>query len=618
MCGIYSIFNFHKYFKNILNLKNKDEFLQIIKEKSFMLGKARGPDDSEFELINDIIVGFHRLAINGLNEISNQPLKRDNCILICNGEIYNYKELSKKYDILLHTNSDCEIIIPLFKIFGFDKMIQMLDGVFSFMLVNIENDNNPEVYIARDPFGIRPLYILSYNNDICGISSTLQPLSELAKLIELDFNESNDNNENENDNNNDFNNFDINNMIIKQFIPGSYQKYTTSSGVMNNFIKILVHPNDFPYEYKLKIDIKWHCVESLKSFPYLTNNNMVFDMIRNSLYDAVLKRVHNTDREICCLLSGGLDSSLITSIVHKFYQTPERLLKTFSIGLNGSEDLKYAKIVADYLGTDHTEVIVSEEDFLNSIPEVIKNIESYDTTSVRASVGNYLVSKYIRQNSNCKVVFNGDGADELMGGYLYMHCAPNENDFDNECRRLLNDICYFDVLRSDRSISSNGLEPRTPFLDKTFVATYLSIPEKMRFHAHKDNKQCEKWLIRKSFEDENLLPKEVLWRTKEAFSDGVSSQKKSWFQIIQDYVNIKLNDNLSQNEIQSYMTEIINTPKTYEQIWYRWLFENEFNNKQFVNVIPYFWMPKFIENANDASARTLNIYKEKIETYNNA
>ena len=211
-------------------------------------------------------------------------------------------------------------------------------------------------------------------------------------------------------------------------------------------------------------------------------------------------------------------------------------LHTWSIGLEGSEDLRYAQLVADHIGTIHHSIVVSEKEFLDAIPAVVWAIESYDTTTVRASVGNWLISKYIKENSDAKVIFNGDGADELMGGYLYFHMAPDAIDFDKECRRLLSNIHYFDVLRSDRSISSHGLEARTPFLDRSFVQTYLSLDPVVRHHAL--NNKPEKYLMRQAVElfGDNLLPREVLWRTKEAFSDGVSKQTKSWFEIIQEHV----------------------------------------------------------------------------------
>jgi asparagine synthase (glutamine-hydrolysing) len=220
-------------------------------------------------------------------------------------------------------------------------------------------------------------------------------------------------------------------------------------------------------------------------------------------------------------------------------------------------------------------------------------IESYDTTTVRASVGNYLVAKYIAKNSEAKVIFNGDGSDELMGGYLYMNKAPNHLEFDKECKRLLSDIYLYDVLRSDRSISTNGLEPRTPFLDRKWVEFYLNIPSQLRFES---NKKQEKYLFRKAFENSKLLPDEILWRRKEAFSDGVSSLQKSWYEIINDKVN------LMNIPVKNYYN---NNPKTNEQRFYRELFEKYYKNLSYN--IPYFWMPKYI-NATDASARTLSIY----------
>ena len=214
--------------------------------------------------------------------------------------------------------------------------------------------------------------------------------------------------------------------------------------------------------------------------------------------------------------------------------------------------------------------------------------------------------------SDCKVIFNGDGADELMGGYLYFKYAPDEKSFDEECKRLLSDIHIFDVLRSDRSISSNGLEARTPFLDKDWVNYYLSLSKSLRYKTTVE--KCEKYIIRKSFShvEPNLLPDKILWRTKEAFSDGVSGLNKSWYEIINDKLNT-LNDNdlfgniiNTQKDYQN-KKNCNNKPETIEQSYYRYLFNMNF--KHCDDVIPYFWMPKFI-NAKDASARSLLIYNK--------
>jgi asparagine synthase (glutamine-hydrolysing) len=232
-----------------------------------------------------------------------------------------------------------------------------------------------------------------------------------------------------------------------------------------------------------------------------------------------------------------------------------------------------------------------------AIPEVIYNIESYDTTSVRASIGNYLLGKYIASHSDAKVIFNGDGSDELFGGYLYMNKSPDDIEFDKETRRLLKDIHLFDVLRSDKSISSNGLEPRTPFLDKTFVNYVLSIPAYSRNHKNFGN--IEKYLLRNAFSKEKILPDEILWRKKEAFSDGVSSQGRSLYQILQEQIAIKLNYEKKTDQFISS----IDTEKYY----YKKIFKELFPNCE--AIVPYFWMPKYTD-ATDPSARTLTFYEK--------
>ena len=552
MCGIFALLN-----KEINN--------NIY--KSFLLGQSRGPENSIIQCgskSDNIILGFHRLAINGLDTISNQPINLEYSTLICNGEIYNYKDLAIKYNFKLNTNSDCEIILHLYNKFGILETLTLLDGVFAFILID---NKNSKVFVARDRFGVRPLFerntfLKEYNSYIYGFASEVKVLNN----IKID------------------NEIVLNNNIIP-FTPGTYSEFSKNN---NNIFN------------KNKEKISYYQYPEINTM--LTNINDINQIIVNNFNKAIYKRVVGTsERPIACLLSGGLDSSLVCALVTKYYGNK---IETYSIGLEGSEDLKYATIVANHLNTKHTNITLTEDEFFSAIPAVIQTIESYDTTTIRASVGNYLIGKYIRENSNAKVIFNGDGSDELMGGYLYFNAAPTSEEFDKECKRLLTDIHYFDVLRSDRCISTHGLEPRTPFLDFNWVSSYLSIPKNIR--CHNNNNNCEKFLIRNAFSilEPNLLPKEILWRTKEAFSDGVSSLNKSWFKIIDEKVTQLYMSNLIQKEISPYLKD---KDSTLEKAYYRYLFDCNYKNYQ--NIIPYLWMPKFID-ATDASARTLSIYKQ--------
>ena len=577
MCGIFALLN------------NGCFDRQYIKE-CFEKGKSRGPEYSEFLELNDNAnIGFHRLAINGLNDKSNQPMSIDNITLICNGEIYNFKELFEIIGQTPYTNSDCEIIIHLYKKFGIEYTLSLLDGYFSFIIYDERDGFENAIYIARDAYGVRPLYILKPNemldnhqSSIFGFASELKMLSGFLNNEILSENKKK-------------------HYTIEQYPPGTYS------------ILKLQYLNEISWaEYRFDVYAK-----KIATFAFNPHSGLrdkfstpgehyaVYSNIYYSLDAAVKKRVvGTTDRPIACLLSGGLDSSLIAALVTKHYHLQ---LETYSIGMPGGEDLKYAKMVADHIGSKHTEIILSEDEFFNAIPEVIRAIESYDTTTVRASVGNYLVSKYISKNSKAKVIFNGDGSDELTGGYLYFHAAPDALSFDQEAKRLLSDIHYFDVLRSDKSISSNGLEPRTPFLDREWVQTYLSVPLKYRYNPGK----MEKWLLRKSFEimDYHLLPSAVLWRTKEAFSDGVSSHSKSWYEIITERTS-EMSEEYDQQLNFVHFGEPHLLPTTKEQIYYRKLFDTYYPNCY--NVVPYFWMPRFVK-ANDASARTLKIYNDLVK-----
>jgi asparagine synthase (glutamine-hydrolysing) len=269
----------------------------------------------------------------------------------------------------------------------------------------------------------------------------------------------------------------------------------------------------------------------------------------------------------------------------------------------GSTDLAFARKVADHIGSDHTEVILHADDFFNAIPKVIYDIESYDITSVRASVGNWLVSKAIREACDCKVVFNGDGSDEVFGSYLYFFRAPSDQAFETEVERLLKEICYYDVLRSDRSISLHGLEPRTPFLDKQFVSVAKSIATSWRRPIQ--GSRVEKCILRDAFDGTGLLPDEVLWRQKEAFSDGVSSKEKSWYQEIQDRVESIVGEDWKYKAVEYTHC----TPLTPEAFYYRTVYESHYGPYTAQTAIPAFWMPRWSPETTDPSARTLKVYR---------
>ena len=505
--------------------------------------KGRGPEDTRsIALPYGGTLGFNRLAINGLNPEGMQPMSNDEKTLfwMCNGEIYNWKELAEQYNITVKSQSDCEVLGELYLKLRdrIEEFFKLLDGVFALVIVDLERKT---VVIGRDPYGVRPLYIGDRNY----FSSEMKGLVPLCEKV-------------------------------TPFPPGTYHIYSTAKTT------ILI-------EEKAYFQIPF-----LKN-PYYENIMFASVALRTALESAVNKRML-TERPVACLLSGGLDSSLIASLVQrnrKALGLPP--LKTFCIGMAGSTDVAFAKEVADFIGSDHTEIVLTEDEFFNAIPEVIRDIESYDTTSVRASVGNWLVSKYIKEHTDCKVVFNGDGSDEVFGSYMYFYNAPNDFEFEAETRRLLKDIHYFDVLRSDRSISSHGLEPRTPFLDRQFVQVAMSISTSLRRPVKGKEGQMEKYLLRRAF-DNGTLPSQVLWRKKEAFSDGVSSLDKSWYQIIQEKVVVP----------EGWDTVVFNhlPPTTKEMYYYRSIFEKYYPNKR---PIPYFWMPKW-STATDPSARTLDVY----------
>jgi len=512
---------------------------------------ARGPEDSKTLTIEGYgTLGFTRLAINGLNQLAMQPMQQEDRTWICNGEIYNWMGLAEEHNLRTDTGSDCEVLGGLYEKFchsgiSLATYFQSLDGVFAMVLID---EGRQQIIVARDPYGVRPLY-----KGVC--RKTLRPVyaSEIKALLPLCDD-------------------------VQPFPPGHYQVIHMAGGLY-----IADPPKAF------------HTIPTIKQ-PYYNNSaQKAGSAVREALIAAVNKRVANSERVPACLLSGGLDSSLIAALVAKKLRGEGKSLQTFSIGMQGSSDLLHAKMVAEHIGSTHTEVIVTAEELFKAVPDVIRAIESYDTTTVRASVPNYLLAKRIRESTYCKVIFNGDGSDEVWGSYLYFYAAPSDPAFEDECKRLLTDIHMFDVLRSDRSISSNGLEPRTPYLDKEFVATALSVPTAYRRPSM--GGLCEKWLMRKAFDD-GTLPSKVLWRRKEAFSDGVSGEK-SWYQSAKEMAEAALGSGWQDAHPEA---------KTAEQAYYKKCYTDAFGSTTLHTNVPYYWMPRWTPGATDPSARTLTLY----------
>ena len=544
MCGIWAILGYQnpEYAAYVSRLSN------------------RGPEFTTYVDLSGVraSLGFTRLAINGLTPAGNQPFVNNNTYLVCNGEIYNYKELAKRWNIpLAEGTSDCAVIPHLARNLGMTELCRTLDGVFAFVYVDKEANT---VTVARDPYGVRPLFEAIYMKN----NQSYTVWASEVKALPNDY------------------------ISVKPFPPGTWRRYWLDTGFM--------------FESQ-----KYHTVPHTKMalFSYPVHRSESAEALRTALTTAVKKRLLS-DRPVGALLSGGLDSSLVAAIAARYLRMEGKKLSTFSIGMPGSTDLAYAQKVADFIGSDHHSVVMTPEDFLAAIPNVIRDIESYDITTVRASVGNWLLGKYIRERTDIKVVFNGDGSDEIGGGYLYFYAAPSDEEFEAESERLLNEIHMYDVLRSDRSMAAHGLEARTPFLDKSVVATWRAIDTGFRRprHANADGRgqAMEKTILREAFQVENYLPFDVLWRRKEAFSDGVSSASDSWYKRCQEHAN--MNGYVANEE-----TTVINSPKTAEAAWYRGLFEENYGAKA-AALIPHMWMPKWVAGTNDPSARTITFYTQ--------
>lgn len=542
----------------------------------------RGPDETHIihgrlhgTIVDRFHLIFHRLMVNGLSPESGQPLvypatgstapKR---YLLCNGEIYNFKELIRKYKLesVYDSSSDCEIILHLYELYlthqinTLSDMIMEMKGEFAFVLVDMEKCH---IVAARDPLGVRSLYY-SIDQDGYGFCSELKSLYPLASPAS-----------------------------ISQFPAGCY-------GVLNA---------GEPWTCSEQLQItRYYDVRAPRIFTINSMQEVSLELFR-LLKQAVERRLM-CDRQtmagqtaIGAYLSGGFDSSAIAGILASIY--PGKL-HTFSIGFCDAPDLLAARKVAKYIGSIHHEVVVTEDEMIALLQEVPEIIESYDVTTNRASAFMLRLSRYIREHTDIIVVYSGEGSDELFGSYMYFHNAPSHTEFHAETIRLLHDLQYFDLLRGDKASAAAGLEIRVPFLDIDFVEYAISIPPHMKMYDG-----IEKYVLRHALAQTGLIPYDICWRTKEAMSDGVSLVSRSWSTVIQDYVTSGQQTRDRYVRLPDLDRHYAMDPISAEKQWFRSAFNSAYPGCE--HTIPYEWLPKWCGDVKDASARVLEIYKKKNE-----
>ena len=559
MCGIWAI----------IQKNPQGEVLSYLND--FWNIKHRGPDNSHIETFDNVYIGFHRLAIMDTSFKSNQPyVVRDRTrtiVFICNGEIYNYTQLNKEYNFDVGT-SDCLVIPQLFIHYtnnhSIDEWINLFNdkikGEYAFILFEYDEMMKLSRYfVGRDHVGIRPLYMSKNNNDVDFYSSEIKGMLSYKETVE-------------------------------EFPPGTIK-------IVNN--NVFSYDNkyiNFTDIYNTTYNMDYELTTSIKS--------EILHNIRTATINSIKRRLV-AHRPIAFLLSGGVDSSLVAAISAKIIGQP---IRTFCCGMEGSTDMLYARMVAEHIGSNHTEVYFTEEEGLEALEDVIYTTETWDTTTIRASVGQYLVSKYIGTKTDCRVVMVGEGPDEVCSSYLFNYYAPSDQALDEAAKQYVKNIHMYDGRRADRCVSRWGLEARIAFLDPEFIRTYWNIPSHLR---NPNNTNMEKWWLREAFSGLNLLPNEILWRKKEAFSDGVSSTKRSWFQIIQEYATKNYQEIITPN-IYKECCSII--PQTIEAKYFRDIFTSKFGLSR-DSIIPNYWQPKWDKDGNelkeymDPSARVLEVYQ---------
>ena len=546
MCGIVGVFNPQRDISGL-----RPQVLKMAKKI-----RHRGPNWSGIYDGQNAILAHERLSI--VDPASGgQPLKSKDgkLVLAVNGEIYNHRDIRKsyegKYEFL--TGSDCEVILPLYREKGID-FLEELNGIFAFALYDVEKN---AFLVARDPIGVIPLYIGWNDDGSIYVASELKALEGVCRNIE-------------------------------PFLPGHYW-----------------------YSDEKKM-VRWYKRE-WESYEAVRENPADIDQLRDAL-EAAVKRQLMSDVPYGVLLSGGLDSSIISAIAQKY--ASKRIeeddtqtawwprLHSFAVGLKGAPDLAAARKVADFIGTVHHEINYTIQEGLDAIRDVIYYIETYDVTTVRASTPMYLLARVIR-SMGIKMVLSGEGADEIFGGYLYFHKAPDAKAFHEETVRKLGKLHLYDCLRANKSLSAWGVEGRVPFLDKEFldVAMRFNPEAKMAKEG-----RMEKWPLRKAFED--IIPQEIAWRQKEQFSDGVGY---SWIDTLKKITSEQVSDQEMAHAAERFP---INPPMNKEEYFYRSIFEEHFPSDAAARCVPSVpsvacstaealaWDASF-QNMNDPSGRAI-------------
>ncbi len=496
---------------------------------------SRGPDMTRILETPTGWLCFHRLAIMGLDERGMQPFTLGEDMVVCNGELYGWREMKRELEgkYTFQSESDCELLLPLYREYGLG-VFEKLDAEFALILYDGATGS---LVAARDPIGIRPLF---YGYDYDG---GIVFASEAKNLVGLC-------------------------KTICPFPPGHYY-------AQGKFVR-----------YADLTTVERYSTDDLET---------VCLKIREKLVAGVEKRL-DADAPVGFLLSGGLDSSLVCAIAARLLG---KKIRTFAIGMDvDAIDLKYARQVADFLGTDHTEVIISRQDVIDALPQVVATLGTYDITTIRASMGMYLCCKAIRERTDVRVLLTGEISDELFG-YKYTDFAPSPEAFQAEAKKRVDELYMYDVLRADRCISVHSMEARVPFGDLDFVRYVMSVDPALKMNTYHKGK----YLLRHAFEGQGLLPDEILWREKAAFSDAVGH---SMVDDLKEYAQAQYTDQEFRQRSSQYLFA---TPFTKESLLYRELFEQYYPGQ--AEMVKDFWMPnKSWEgcDVDDPSARVLANY----------